>query len=104
SEFLSKMPYDACGPLLTIDPAHGYRYFAGNFWMARAAYLRGLPAYGEFIENPGTEAFGPGDRHLAEIALNRTKQMRAYATDGTDLTQAYVFTYLQNLSQEKVGG
>jgi len=76
SEFLAKMPYDACGPLLTTDAAHGFRYFAGNFWMARAAYLRGLPAYGDFMEQPGTDAFGPRDRHLAEIAVNRTKLMR----------------------------
>jgi hypothetical protein len=97
AEFLGKMPYDVCGPLLTTDEKHSFRYFAGNFWMARAQYLRGLPAYGEFLEHPKTEAFGPGDRHLAEIAVNRTQGMRGYAVDGKELKHDDVLMFLATL-------
>jgi hypothetical protein len=76
------MSYDACGPLLTTVEEHGFRYFAGNFWIVRAGYLQALPAYGEFLEHPGTEAFLPGDQHLAAIAVNRTMRLRGFATDG----------------------
>ena len=99
SEFLAKMPYDVCGPLLTSDPDHGFRYFAGNFWMARAAYVRELPPYVEFLEHPGVVALPPGDRHLAEVAVNRTNQMRAYATDQVKLSHSNLLSFLANLPE-----
>lgn len=100
SEFLAKMPYDACGPLLTTDQKHGFRYFAGNFWMVRAAYVRGLPAYDAFLTHPETATITPGSRHLAELAVNRTNQMRPYATDGTNLTWEGVWPYLEGLCKK----
>jgi hypothetical protein len=32
-----------------VDAQHGFTYFAGNFWMAKAGYLRELPPYAEFL-------------------------------------------------------
>src|SRR6185503_8186502 len=87
ADFLSREPYDACGPLLLHDESHGITYFAGNFWLARAEYLRELPRYAHFIRAPGLKTFSPGSRHLAEVAVNRTGRMRGYATDGTSLTR-----------------
>ena len=105
SEFLAKEPYDVCGPMLTRDETHGFGYFAGNFWMARAAYVRSLPAYDEFLAAPRVETFRAGSRHLAELAVNRRNRMRAFATDGTNLKWADVFDYLFKLRDaEERGG
>jgi hypothetical protein len=56
-----------------------------DFWMARASWLQGLIPYAEFAANPGHGRL-PGDRHLAEMAVNRMGRMRSHAIDGTSLT------------------
>jgi len=85
--------YDAGGQLMVHDPAHGFTYFAGNFWMAKGEYLRGLQPYAEFARSPGA-GLVPMDRHLAELAVNRAKRVRGYAIDGTLLTPEGVVGYL----------
>ncbi len=97
AEFLAHHDYDACGRMLVFDRQHGYRYFAGNFWMAKATYLKSLPNYADFIQNPGTSYFRPADRFLAEVGVDRSKRMKPMATDGTDLTPQTFVTYLQDL-------
>ena len=90
---------DACGPLKLFDPQHGYTYFAGNFRMAKAEYVRRLPPYSEFVRNPGSPYFRPLDRHLAEIAINRSACMWALAIDNIALTPATVWSHLRQVSQ-----
>jgi len=90
---------DACGPLKLFDPQHGYTYFAGNFWMAKEEYVRRLPPYSEFVRNPGSPYFRPLDRHLAEIAINRSACMWALAIDNIALTPATVWSHLRQVSQ-----
>ena len=63
------------------DLNHTYSYFAGNFWMARAEYLRQLPRYRQWVANPAPP-LRPFDRYLAELAVNRGNRMRPYVTDG----------------------
>jgi hypothetical protein len=96
---LREQDYDACGPLKLFDPQHGYTYFAGNFWMAKAEYIRRLPSYSEFARNPGSPCFRPFDRHLAEVAINRSACMRALAIDNTSLTPATIWPYLRQVGQ-----
>jgi hypothetical protein len=81
------------------DPQHGYTYFAGNFWMAKAEYVRRVPSYSEFVRNPGSPYFCPLDRHLAEVAINRSACMRALAINNTALTPATIWSYLRQVSQ-----
>jgi len=50
---------------------------------------------------PGTAQKKPGDRHLAELGINRTKQMRGYAIDGTLLTPQTVWQYLEDQRRRK---
>lgn len=83
--FLTASGYDACGPLRIHDASHGYTYFGGNFWMARAEYLRGLTPYRDFITRTPVPGFSVGDRHFAELAVNRDGRMNGYAIDGTNL-------------------
>ena len=64
--------YDAAGPFWLTPQEHGRRigdtpYFAGNFWWARAAYLRQLPQI-----PPGTA------RHWAEGWVGRSVACNAY--------------------------
>ena len=61
--------------------------------MAKGEYLRGLPRYEEFARSP-VAGMVAGDRHLAELAVNRGKKMRGYALDGTSLTPEGVVEYL----------
>jgi hypothetical protein len=62
--------------------------------MAKASYIRSLPPYEDFIRDPGP-FFKPFDRHLAEIAINRTKCLRPLSADNTDLTYETIWPYLQ---------
>ena len=79
--FLSGSDFDACGRLLMTElKADGLSFFAGNFWMARASYLRLLPPYVQWIADPG-HGFIPMDRFLAERAINRAGRMKPYVTD-----------------------
>jgi hypothetical protein len=96
--------YDACGPLKLHESVNGFTYFAGNFWMAKAGYLRQLPPYAEFLRHPPPTYLPPYDRHLAESAVNRTRSMRALAADNTDLNQESVWPYLQQLLAAESGG
>ncbi len=95
AEFLIHSEFEACGPLLTHDERTGARYFGGNFWMARTEYLKKLPPYREFA---ATAAYGKKSwaRHHAEIAVNRTGQMKAHSLDGALLTQKTLATYMTN--------
>src|SRR5579859_5078012 len=95
--------YDACGQLMVHDPGHGITYFAGNCWMAKAEYLRGLRPYAEFLKTP-VAGMAAGDRHLAELAVNREKRMRGFAIDGTWLTPEGVVGYLHKMCSAPVGG
>jgi len=96
SSFVAKSEFDACGLLKVFDSKHGYTYFAGNFWMAKGGYLRQLEPYRQFASRQGSDhqAF---DRHRAELAVNRSRQMKAYAIDDTDLTAETVFRYLHDV-------
>jgi hypothetical protein len=98
AEVLAQASYDACGPLLLSDEQHGFTYFAGNFWMATAAYIRRLPAYSSFIRRPGSPCFAPYSRYLAEVGINRARQMRPYSTDRSALTPQSFRTLLESLS------
>lgn len=98
ADFLVQARFDACGPFLTFDAGHGFSFFAGNFWMANASYVRKLPAYQDFIRDPGTPHFLPFSRYLAEIAVNRARRMNAFAIDGTFLTPQSVFQRLGTLA------
>jgi hypothetical protein len=97
AQLLLESEYDACGPLKLFDRQHGFTYFAGNFWMAKAGYLRELPPYAEFLRDPGSPYFKPNDRHLAEVAVNRSRRVKALAADNTDLTHESIWPYLQQL-------
>jgi hypothetical protein len=90
---LTRSKHDACGQLMVEDPTHGFTYFAGNFWMAKGTYLMNLPGYVEFAKS-GVAGHQPFDRHLAELSVNRTRTIRAFAIDGTRLTPEGVCPYL----------
>jgi hypothetical protein len=93
ARFLIQSEYDACGQLAVHDSAHGFTYFAGNFWLAKSAYLRKLPKYSDFAKsNVGENQ--PFDRHFAELAVNRSRNMHGFAIDGTNLTPDAVYPYL----------
>ena len=101
AEFLAQSDCDACGPLLFLDETHGLQFFAGNFWMAKASYLRSLVLYEEFASNPGA-ALTPWGRHLAEMAVNRMGRMRPHAIDGTSLTPATFNAHMTALTEPAV--
>jgi hypothetical protein len=83
--FIQSNPqYDVVGPMLMHEPDRDWTFFAGNYWIARSEYLRSLTPYAQFLNNPGENCyFKRKDRHLAEVAINRDKRMRPYATDVT---------------------
>jgi hypothetical protein len=97
ADFLWNSDYDACGRFQTFDKSHGYTYFAGNFWMARSVYLRSLPPYLDFLQPPKASDFRGFDRHRAEVAVNRARRMKPYATDGMVLTPMEVKRFLQDI-------
>lgn len=94
--------YDACGPLQLSARPHGFGFFAGNFWMATSAYLKSLPPYLEFIQDPRCTDFIPGDRYLAEVAVNRTRRMRSYCTDSEALNDERLDQFFDLLEQSDV--
>jgi hypothetical protein len=79
---LQRSAADVAGPCLLIDEQRQSTYFAGNFWMAKCAYLRSLPSYRSFVDSPPTGWCEPGSRFLAELAVNRAGTMQALAIDG----------------------
>ena len=95
AEFLARSEFDACGPMKLVDGDRGFTYFAGNFWMAKAEYLKGLGRYREFAA-AGAGSLEYMDRHLAEMAVDRGKRMRGYAIDGTLLSPLTVWWHLEN--------
>jgi len=95
AEFLARSEFDACGPMKLVDGDRGFTYFAGNFWMAKAEYLKGLGRYREFAAS-GAGSLEHMDRHLAEMAVDRGKRMRGYAIDGTLLSPLTVWWHLEN--------
>jgi hypothetical protein len=101
ADFLSTSSvYNACGRMLLHDPrGRGYKFFAGNFWMARSDYLRSLGPYKDFVPYPAV-----GNRHYAEVAVNRTLQMRPYATDGTLLAPDDFGTFVSGVTLRKPSG
>lgn len=87
---LADGPENVAGPCLLNDDRIGIAYFAGNFWMARADYLRELPEYSVFRQCPPTGWHEPNSRFLAELAVNRGGAMKALAVDGRSFTLADV--------------
>jgi hypothetical protein len=101
---LSQPGYDACGPLKLHENVNGFTYFAGNFWMAKAAYMRQLPPYAEFMRQPVPSTYlPPYHRALAEVAVNRTQSMKGLAADNTDLTHESVWPYLRQVLAQETG-
>jgi len=100
SEFLAHSQYDACGPLLYLDQPSGIQFFAGNFWLARAEYLRELIPYVQFARHPGGFST-PWKRHLAEMAVNRMRRMKGHAIDGISLTDKTFGSYMDNRFGER---
>jgi hypothetical protein len=99
--FLRENDYDACGYLLTRFPEtnpfaeRGHSIFGGNFWMARACYIRGLVPYAEWYE--GTEQ----SRYVAERGLDREKRIRAIALDGTHFNIADRPSFVRFMCQKR---
>jgi hypothetical protein len=94
ANLLQSRPLDTCGPLRMTDKTHGLTYFAGNTWMASAAYLRGLTPYDVFLKDHRLRGFAPGDRLLAELAINRDGRMRSHAADGQDFVPETLGAFL----------
>ncbi|HEY4329945.1 MAG TPA: hypothetical protein VGN88_09425 [Phycisphaerae bacterium] len=90
ADFLAASDFDVCGPLLYRDEASGDVVFAGNFWLAKSAYIKNLIPYSQFLYDNRNN---PSPRHVAEIAVNRMRRMRAYATDHTSLTDKTFKSY-----------
>lgn len=81
---------NVAGPCLLRDEQMGISYFAGNFWMAKSAYLRELADYQQFLTHPPTGWHEPGSRFLAELAINRGGRMLPLAIDGRTFSSADV--------------
>jgi hypothetical protein len=94
ASFLAASDYDTCGSWLFTNPQ--LSFFPGNFWLAKAGYLRTLPRYSGWVANPAP--LGPPlDRHLAESAINRGNTMRPYLIEGASLNNETWLPYLSEL-------
>ena len=94
ADFLATSTFDTCGRLLLADHQNqGFRYFAGNFWMAKASYLRQLPGYQSWAKSKDPAL----DRHLAELAVDRSQLMIPYVTDGAVLNIPTWYPHLQSV-------
>ncbi len=87
-ERLKTEAIDAVGPCLLDHAEYGVSFYAGNFWLARAGYLRNLPDYADFLRAPPAGWPPAQSRFLAEVAINRGGTMRGIAIDGRRYSMA----------------